>query len=145
MPSSDETPPTSEPRAAAIGTDSDEGEPPFRIAPPVPQPDDGRLAAAQALLDAADQQRKCPLSDEELASRQITLRQLLGLVAFAAVLLAPISHLRKDYYAGFTGLAMLLMMMISNWFNPHLAVFEFAFWISVGIYILSLAVGLTPS
>lgn len=110
----------------------------LRIAPMEVSEKNPRLTEANQRLEAIASRDNEKPSPQRLAERQVTLYQLLGLMAYASVLLSPLSYLRVDIYAGFAGVAMLLFMGVMTWFNPYRLVFEYAFWLSVSIYLFAL-------
>ncbi len=121
---------------------ADEVDEELRLAPLEVEPTAEQKAGAE-LVRKILEPPAVPLTDAQLAERQFSLKQMFGLMTFVALLLAPMSHVRADIYAGLLGVTMLAMMTIMSVFQLRQLVVEAAFWLLVATYFLAIFIALT--
>lgn len=122
----DDQEPTREPQAFSLEPPKRPPAPPARIPPAFSATD------LEAIREALEQVRA---GDE----RRFTLAGLFALVTFASVVFALASYLPPAIFAGVTGLATLIGMVILSFLNGPPLVIQVAWWMLLAIYLAAIA------
>jgi hypothetical protein len=110
----------------------------FGVEPPVPT--GGRIVARDAVRRLAERElaaaRDAKIASPEDPTR-FTLTGLFALVTVASLVFACGRWLPRGLFAGVSGLAAMLSLVMAKWFRRGGAVFHLAWWMLFGIYLFA--------